>query len=68
MAEFSKEWCEKEEFNIPYDFSVIEVFSRLKEGESTVMICEGFGFTHIVNDGGECYVVKRGELIRFDQL
>ena len=30
MADFSKQWCEANDPEMPYDFDILEVFSRLK--------------------------------------
>lgn len=68
MAEFSKEWCEIEGDMVSPDFSVTEVFFKLKDGEYESIICEGFGFTHILNENGNCYVIIRGSKVLFELL
>lgn len=54
MAEFSKQWTELHDPEMPYDFDIEEVANNnLKNGEYTPMICEGFGFHAIgKNDSG----------------
>jgi hypothetical protein len=56
MAEFSKEYIECENWNIPHDFCVMDEFKKLKEGEHLDIICEGFGFTRIHRNNHMCYV------------
>lgn len=68
MAEYSKEWCDLTESGISPDFSVMEIFHLLEEGHFQAAICEGFGFTHIVNEGGNCHVVVNGKEIPFETL
>jgi hypothetical protein len=47
MAEFSKQWREKNDPEIPYDFDILEEAKNLKPREGFMRICEGFGFTYI---------------------
>ena len=42
MAEFSKEYMDIFD-NEDHDFSYIEYYNELSEGEYIAMICEGFG-------------------------
>jgi|GEM_PF-2037181 len=57
MSNYSKEYIEKyDNGGLPYDFSVIEIFKKLKPGQCRYEICEGFGFHSIGNIDGECYV------------
>lgn len=50
MAEFSKQYCEKHDFDFPHDFDIIEVADGLPNGHYTSIICEGFGFIAIGKD------------------
>ncbi|MDX2359343.1 MAG: hypothetical protein QNK23_00960 [Crocinitomicaceae bacterium] len=68
MAEHSKEWCDLTESGMSPDFSVLKIFSSLESGYLQVAICEGFGFTHILNQDGDCYVVVDGKEIPFETL
>lgn len=68
MAEYSKEWIEKNKLNFPYDFSIEDVFQNLKEGKSKSVICEGFGITNVVDIDEECFVQKDGKIISFETL
>jgi hypothetical protein len=54
MAEFSKEYIECENWNIPHDFCVMDEFNKLSEGEHVDIICEGFGFTRIHRNANQC--------------
>jgi hypothetical protein len=54
MSEFSKEWCEENDPLMPYDFSIKEEFEKLEDGYFIYIICEGYGFVAINNDGGQC--------------
>ncbi|MBC8266292.1 MAG: hypothetical protein H8E84_04940 [Flavobacteriales bacterium] len=54
MAEFCKEICCENGWS--FDFSIFEMFSFLKEGESIKKICEGCGFVQIAKIDGVCYV------------
>ena len=47
MADFSKQWCEINDPEMPYDFDIIEEASKLKPNYSINYICEGFGFIEI---------------------
>lgn len=55
MSEFSKQWCDLNDPEMPYDFDIEEVAkNNLKNGECTLLICEGFGFQAIgKNDNGK---------------
>jgi hypothetical protein len=44
MADFSKQWCEINDPEMPWDFDVIEEWNNLEIGYVKPMICEGFGF------------------------
>jgi len=47
MAEFSKQWCEINDPDMPWDFDIIEVANDLKNNFYMPYICEGFGFSAI---------------------
>lgn len=68
MAEYSKEWCDLTKSNLTPDFSVLQIFMSLEGGHFKPVICEGFGFTNIVNEGGDCHVVVNGEQVPFETL
>jgi hypothetical protein len=50
MASFSKQWCEKNDPNMPWDFDILEVASRIEPLYGISIICEGYGFTSISKD------------------
>lgn len=50
MADFSKQWCEINDPQMPGDFDIYEVASDLDSGYATGIICEGFGFIAIGKD------------------
>ena len=50
MADFSKQWCEINDPDIPWDFDIDEVASELTPEYGLPYICEGFGFTYIAKD------------------
>jgi hypothetical protein len=50
MAEFSKQWCELNDPDMPWDFDIIEVANDLKNNYYKPYICEGFGFISIMRD------------------
>jgi hypothetical protein len=47
MADFSKQWCEINDPEMPHDFDIFEEHSRLQPGYGINFICEGFGFVMI---------------------
>jgi hypothetical protein len=53
MAEFSKQWIEKNKLNITPDFNILEIVEQLNEQEFTSIICEGFGFIAVGKKDGE---------------
>jgi hypothetical protein len=59
MAEFSKQYCEKKDPDFSWDFDILEVASRLAEGEYLPYICEGYGFIAIGKAGGEIILAFR---------
>ncbi len=57
MADFSKEYCERYDFETPHDFSVMEIFNELEPGFYQSCICEGYGFIAILKTrDGVCEV------------
>jgi hypothetical protein len=55
MAEFSKQWTEKNDPELTWDFDIEEVASNLEPEYYTPIICEGLGFIAIGKD-------KEGEI------
>jgi hypothetical protein len=47
MADFSKQWCEINDPQMPWDFDIIEEWNNLEIGYIVPMICEGYGFVAI---------------------
>ena len=43
MADFSKQWCDLNDPEMPYDFDIFEEHNKLQPGYSIPWICEGFG-------------------------
>jgi hypothetical protein len=55
MAEFSKQWCEKNEPNMPGDFDILEIHNQLEPNSYAHYICEGYGFLAIAKiENGDC--------------
>ena len=55
MAEFSKQWCELNDPEMPSDFDIMDEFHKLKDDCYVPYICEGFGFIAIGrNENDEC--------------
>ena len=50
MADFSKQWCDKNDSQMPFDFDIEEVANTLEPNYYTPIICEGFGFIAIGKD------------------
>jgi len=60
MAEFSKQWCEINDPDMPSDFDILEEADKLEPNSYIPMICEGFGFSAIAKDGtGEILLAVR---------
>lgn len=58
MAEFSKQYCDRYDRTIPYDFDINVIFDQMKPGDNFPVICEGFGFTHLyINEIGTRQVI-----------
>lgn len=47
MADFSKQWCDLNDPDMPYDFDIELIAENLQNGWAVPEICEGFGFTAI---------------------
>ena len=47
MAEFSKQWCDLNDPEMPHDFDIQEIAESLHCDYYKSFICEGFGFTAI---------------------
>lgn len=55
MAEFSKQYCERNNMGFDGDFDIMEEFHRLKPDTYVPYICEGYGFIAIGrDDNDEC--------------
>ena len=50
MADFSKQWCEINDPDMPHDFDIDIVASTIDPLWYKSYICEGFGFTAIGKD------------------
>jgi len=50
MAEFSKQYCEINDPEFPWDFDIEKEAEALEPEYGIHMICEGFGFTMIAKD------------------
>ena len=50
MAEFSKQWTELNDPELPWDFDIEEIASTLEKEHYTPIICEGLGFVAIGKD------------------
>jgi hypothetical protein len=68
MADFSKQWCDQNDPEMPYDFDIIEECKKLLENEWIPMICEGYGFTGIAKVNGECKVMMNNEWVLLDDV
>jgi hypothetical protein len=54
MSEFSKQWCELNDPEMPHDFDIWEEFNKLEPDTYVPYICEGYGFIAIGNMDGNC--------------
>jgi hypothetical protein len=75
MADFSKQWCELNDPEMPHDFDIMEVFNRLKPNSYENWICEGFGFASIGNINGDCMLLMpiddepgMGQWLSYDEV
>ena len=60
MADFSKQWCEANDPEMPWDFDILEEADKLQPDYYISVICEGYGFSVIYKD-------KKGNiLLAFD--
>lgn len=50
MADFSKQWCDLNDPEMPHDFDIEEIAATLKPDYYKSFICEGFGFSAIGKD------------------
>lgn len=50
MAEFSKQWCDLYDPEMPHDFDIEVISQKLKPDYYQSFICEGFGFSAIGKD------------------
>lgn len=50
MADFSKQWCELNDPDMPWDFDILKVAEGIPPEYGMSYICEGFGFTLIAKD------------------
>jgi hypothetical protein len=50
MADFSKQWCDLNDPEMPHDFDIEKIASTLDNDYYKSYICEGFGFTAIGKD------------------
>jgi hypothetical protein len=54
MANYSKQWCELNDPDIPHDFDIFEEFKYLAKNTIVIpVICEGFGFRGIMRDNDD---------------
>ena len=73
MADFSKQWCEINDPEMPCDFGILEEFGKLPKNNYIPIICEGFGFLAIMrNHEDRCLLAfdNDGEIIweEYDQF
>lgn len=47
MADFSKQYCEINDPEFPWDFDIEEIAETIPKGHWKPIICEGFGFSGI---------------------
>lgn len=50
MADFSKQWCELYDPEMPHDFDIEDIVKKLEPGYYRSEICEGFGFIAIAKE------------------
>lgn len=50
MADFSKQWCDLYDPEMPHDFDIEKIASTLNEDYYKSYICEGFGFSAVGKD------------------
>ncbi len=47
MADFSKQWCDINDPEMPWDFDIEAEAENIPKGHYKPIICEGFGFSGI---------------------
>lgn len=47
MADFSKQWCENNDPDMPHDFDILAEAEKLSPNQYVPFICEGYGFVAI---------------------
>jgi hypothetical protein len=63
MADFSKQWCELYDPEMPHDFDIEDIVKKIEPGYYRSEICEGFGFTAIAKEESgdiSLYIPNRG--------
>ena len=61
MALFSKEYFQSQGLKFEGDFSYLDEFKKLKEGEQYLEICEGFGLYDVCNVNNEARLLIDNE-------
>ncbi len=57
MAEFSKEYIERNNIKTGWGFSIQYEFSKLKDNHQKYLCCEGFGFVGVREENGRCLLI-----------
>ena len=67
MALFSKEYFQSQGLELEGDFSYLDEFRKLKEGEEYLEICEGFGLFGIrhVNKEARLLIDNKGNAVEY---
>ena len=71
MAEFSKQYCERYDAAMPYDFDIEKEFESMPFSSFRPVICEGFGFfgLHKDIDGGRfCLFGEQWAHIPYEEI
>jgi hypothetical protein len=50
MADFSKQYCERYDPEMIWDFDIEEIFDEMPDSSYKAIICEGFGFNGLVKN------------------
>ena len=50
MANFSKQWCELNDPEMPSDFDILEEANNIEFNQYVPIICEGYGFVAMGKD------------------
>ena len=50
MANFSKQWCELNDPEMPSDFDILEEANNIEFNQYVPIICEGYGFVAMSKD------------------